>query len=196
MSESCFKVVVVGASGVGKTCITLRLVDDAFDDETQSTIGIQFRSYRLQKDGESVKLNIWDTAGQERFKSISRSYFRDAVGAILVFALDDKDSFEDIGNWIHDLHTLAAPNAAALLVGNKCDIPDRQVTQSEAEAFAERHGLSYLETSAKDGTNVRETFIRLARSIRDRVKKGEITGEFKTPDVPKVQSSSSSSQCC
>lgn len=187
MSETCFKVVVVGASGVGKTCITLRLVEGTFDEETQSTIGIQYCSYRLTLDGEAMKLNIWDTAGQERFKSISRSYFRDAVGAILVFALDNKDSFEEIGNWMHDFHTLAVPNAAALLVGNKCDVEGRQVTTGEAEAFAERHGLVYLETSARDGTNVRESFLRLARQIMEKVKRGEIRGEFKAPEAPKVE---------
>ena len=194
MAETCFKIIVVGASGVGKTCITLRLVDGTFDESTQSKIGIQYRSYRLTLDDQPLKLNIWDTAGQERFKSISRSYFRDAVGAILVFAVDNKDSFEEIGNWMHDFHTLAVPNAAALLVGNKCDIQERQVTVSEAEAFAERHGLVYLETSARDGTNVAMSFARLARQIMEKVKRGEIRGEFKAPEAPAV--GNSSSNCC
>lgn len=192
--KNCYKIVVVGASGVGKTCILLRLVDGIFDAETQSTIGIQYRSFSMSIDGETTKLNIWDTAGQERFRTISRTYFRNAVGAILVFALDSSDSFEELHAWMSDLHELAVPNAAILLVGNKSDIPDRQISAQEAESFAERHGVSYLETSALDGTNIHESFLRLTREIREKVKRGLIQGDFQTTAAPKLNSNSDS--CC
>jgi small GTP-binding protein len=195
-SSSAYKIVVVGASGVGKTCLLLRLVDGSFDAETESTIGIEYRPYSVTVDGETIKLHIWDTAGQERFRSISRSYFRGAIGAIVVFALNDSDSFEDLHNWINDLHTYASPNTAVLLVGNKADMVDaRQVTAAEAESFAQRHAISYLETSALDGRNVAESFCRLTREIRDRVRRGEIKGEFETPKAPEVATETTSCPC-
>lgn len=192
--QSCYKIVVVGASGVGKTCILLRLVDGVFDAETPSTIGIQYRSFSMTIDGETTKLNIWDTAGQERFRTISRTYFRNAVGAILVFALDSSDSFEELHSWMNDLHELAVPNAAILLVGNKSDISGRQVSAPEAESFAERHGVAYIETSALDGTNIHESFLRLTREIRERVRKGDIQGDFQATAAPKVNNNGD--LCC
>jgi small GTP-binding protein len=195
-ADSTYKIVVVGASGVGKTCMLLRLVDGIFDPDTQSTIGIEYRTYTIALDREVIKLNIWDTAGQERFRSISRSYFRDSIGAVLVFGLNDADSFEDLNTWIHDIHQYAAPNAAVLVVGNKADIVEsRQVTASEAESFAQRHGTTYLETSALDGTNISESFLRLTRVIRDRILRGEIQGDFHTPKAPAVAAQGSDCPC-
>jgi small GTP-binding protein len=175
----------------------LRLVDGVFDSETQPTIGIEYRPHSVCVDGETIRLNIWDTAGQERFRSISRSYFRAAIGAILVFALNDADSFEELGKWINDLHSFASPNAAVLLVGNKSDRVDaRQVTAAEAEAFAERHGIAYLEASALDGRNISEAFLRLTKEIRDRVKRGEIKGDFESPKPPQIQTDTASDCFC
>ena len=194
-AQTCYKVVVVGTSGVGKTAIVQRLVDNTFQEETQSTVGVEFKSYQITLDAETIKLNIWDTAGQERFRSVSKAYFRSAVGAILVFALNDADSFNELENWLNDLHTLAAPNAAIILIGNKSDIEnDRAITTSEGQAFAERHGMNYLETSAKDGKNINEAFLRLAKTINDKVKKGEIKGQFQPPVAPPVPISSNRDQ--
>jgi small GTP-binding protein len=194
-TDSVYKVVVVGSSGVGKTCILLRLVNNVFDGATQPTIGIEYGTYTLTIDKEVIKMNIWDTAGQERFRSISRSYFRESIGAILVFAVNNADSFEDLNHWIHDLHQFAVPNAVFLVVGNKADLSDRQVTPAEAESFASRHGMSYLEVSALDGTNITESFVRLARSIRERIKRGEIQGSFEKPKVPSLAEQESTCFC-
>ena len=186
-AQTCYKVVVVGTSGVGKTAMVQRLVDNSFQEETQSTVGVEFKSYQITLDTETIKLNIWDTAGQERFRSVSKAYFRSAVGAILVFALNDSDSFNELENWLNDLHSLAAQNAAIILIGNKSDLEqERAVTTSEGQAFAERHGMNYLETSAKDGNNINEAFLRLAKTINDKVKRGEIKGQFQPPIAPPV----------
>jgi len=179
--NNSFKIVVVGSSGVGKTAIVQRLVDGTFNEESQSTVGVEFKSHSISFDKETMKLSIWDTAGQERFRSVSKAYFRNAVGAILVFGLNDSQSFQDLDSWLNDLHALSTPNAVILLVGNKSDITDRVVTTAEAEAFAKRHNLEYLETSAKGNVNINDSFIRLARDINEKVKKGELKGSFQPP---------------
>jgi small GTP-binding protein len=195
-ANSSYKVVLAGASGVGKTCLLLRLIDNTFEPEPQATVGIAYRPFTLTVDKERVKLNIWDTAGQERFRSISQTYFRRAIGAILVFSLEDAGSFEQLHTWINDLHSFASPNAVVLLVGNKADrTANRRVTPTEAEAFARRHSLTYMEASALDGTNVTEAFHRLAFEIRERVKRGKISGNFEVPKVPEIGTTENQCSC-
>ena len=158
-----FKFIVIGSSGVGKTAILKRLIDDVFTGESQSTIGVEFLATTLDVEGQSVKLQIWDTAGQERFRSIAKAYFR---SAILVFDLTDRKSFDDLNQWLNDIHALCDPNAVVTLIGNKLDLTDqRTITSSEAEAFAQLHQLVYLETSALGGDNIQEAFHRTAASI-------------------------------
>jgi small GTP-binding protein len=169
--EHQFKVVVVGASGVGKTAIVGQLVNKTFKAEGQPTIGVEFKSYSLSSEEENVKLQIWDTAGQERFRSVSKAYFRNAVGAVLVFDLTQKGSFDELNMWINSLNSLCAPNAVIILVGNKLDLVDEQcVSGSEAQEFAKRYNLEYMETSAKNGDNVTEAFVRLGQEILRRAK--------------------------
>jgi small GTP-binding protein len=187
MTEIAYKIVVVGASGVGKTALVQQLTDGSFSPQVQSTVGVEFKSWPIKDSESHIKLNIWDTAGQERFRSVSRAYFRNAVGALLVYGLDDEESFGELDSWLNDLHQFATPNAVILLIGNKSDLAEaRQVTQSQAVAFSERHGLEYLETSAKSGDNVTEAFVRLSKTITDKVKRGEIPPipETRIDDVP------------
>jgi small GTP-binding protein len=175
-SANSFKIVVVGASGVGKTAIVNQLITKTFKAEGQPTIGVEFKSYSFTADDETVKLQIWDTAGQERFRSVSKAYFRNALGAVLVFDLTQKASFDELNVWINDLNTLCTPNAFIILVGNKTDLPDdRCVSESEAQETAKRYNLEYLETSAKNGDNVTEAFVRLGQGVLRQVKKGQIT---------------------
>ena len=183
-----YKIVVVGSSGVGKTALVQRLTDDYFSYDNQPTIGVEFKTFSFGSIGDDqIKLNIWDTAGQEKFRSVSKAYFRNASGAILVFSLNDRSSYDDLSRWLNDLQNLALPNAAILLVGNKLDLADnRTVTVSEGEAFALRHGMEYLETSAQNATNVKECFVRLATQIHQRVKKGEIAGQFTQSATPPI----------
>ena len=175
ISTHSYKVVVVGSSGVGKTAIVQHLISGNFREESQPTIGVEFKSYAIQENGESIKLQIWDTAGQERFRAVSKAYFRNALGAILVFDLTNRQSFDDLNVWFNDLSTLCAPNAYIILIGNKVDLEEeRQIVESEANAFAQRYDLVYLETSAKNGNNVEEAFVRLGKEIYRKVKSGEI----------------------
>jgi small GTP-binding protein len=161
-----FKFIVIGSSGVGKTAILKRLVDDVFTGESQSTIGVEFMATSIDVDGDLIKLQIWDTAGQERFRSIAKAYFRSAIGVILVFDLTDRKSFEELNQWLSDVHALCDPNAVMTLVGNKSDLSDgRTITATEAESFAQLHQLAYLETSAMAGHNVQEAFQRTAATV-------------------------------
>ena len=168
MSSSAysFKFIIIGSSGVGKTAILKRLVEDTFSADSQSTIGVEFDSTIIEVDGQQVKLQIWDTAGQERFRSIAKAYFRNAVGVVLVFDITERKTFDDINMWLNDVHALCDPSAIIILIGNKGDLSEsRTVTLAEAEQFAQHHQLTYLETSALNGTNVREAFVNVATTI-------------------------------
>lgn len=198
-----FKIVVVGSSGVGKTAIVQRLIDGTFREEGQSTVGVEFKSFICPLEDQSVKLQIWDTAGQERFKSVSKAYFRNAVGAILVYDITNETSFEELSTWLNDLQALCNPNAYILLVGNKGDLESqRQVGVQQAKDFAEQHKLEYIETSALSGQNVSESFTRLAYGVATRVNNGQIqitsgaqkASPFKVDEPPKQQQSSGG--CC
>jgi small GTP-binding protein len=177
LSANLFKIVVVGASGVGKTAIVSQLVHHTFREEGNPTIGVEFKSWSVRTDTETIKLQIWDTAGQERFRSVSKAYFRNALGAILVFDLTSKTSFDELAVWVNDLNTLCSPHAYIILVGNKTDREDeRIVTEGEAKETAKRYGLEYIETSAKTGDNVAEAFVRLGSGILRQIKVGKISG--------------------
>jgi small GTP-binding protein len=168
-----FKFIIIGSSGVGKTCILRRLVEDSFKSDSPSTIGVEFDSTIIDIDGDSIKLQIWDTAGQERFRSIAKAYFRNAVGVILVFDIGERKTFDDVNMWLTDVHSLCDPTASILLVGNKADLEEnRVVTVAEAEQYANHHQLKYLETSALSGANVREAFLQVATEIYRKGLKG------------------------
>jgi small GTP-binding protein len=173
--KTSFKVVVVGSTSVGKSSMVERLIAGTFPDEVQSTVGVEFRSFVCQLEDHSIRLQIWDTAGQERFRSVSTAYFRDAVGAVLVYDITKEESFEDLSTWLTDLQQLCHPNAFILLVGNKCDREeDRRVGVQQVQDFADQYRLEYIETSAKSGQNIQETFTRLAYEVATRVERGEI----------------------
>jgi small GTP-binding protein len=170
-----FKIVVVGSSGVGKSAIVQRLVEGTFRDECQSTVGVEFKPFLIPIENDTVRLQIWDTAGQERFKSVSKAYFRNAVGAVLVYDICDEASFEELGNWLGDLQQLCSPNAYILLVGNKKDLAEkRQVGIQQAKSFADQNRIDYIETSACSGENVTEAFTRLAFGVAGRLTDGQL----------------------
>jgi small GTP-binding protein len=170
-----YKIVIAGASTVGKSSIVQRLVQGTFTEDGTTTCGAEFYTYTCPVNSENVKLQIWDTAGQERFRSISKSYFRNAVGAVLVYDISNLESFDQLGDWLNDLQTLAAPNAYILLVGNKADLEkSRQVGADVVRRFSERHHLEVVETSALSGKNVKEAFARMALEVSTRVSTGNI----------------------
>lgn len=170
-----FKIIIVGASGVGKTALVMNLLGTPVESP-KPTVGVEFLAHELNVNGEKVRLQIWDTAGQERFRAMSRAYFRNAMGAILMFDTTNRSSFDALSVWLTDLHQLSCPNSVVLLVGNKNDLVDqRQVGASEAESFAKHHNLQYMDTSALTGANVNETFMYLAEEVVARIKNGVLT---------------------
>eukprot|EP01108_Squamamoeba_japonica_P005606 TRINITY_DN44_c0_g2_i1.p1 TRINITY_DN44_c0_g2~~TRINITY_DN44_c0_g2_i1.p1 ORF type:complete len:205 (-),score=70.18 TRINITY_DN44_c0_g2_i1:286-900(-) len=165
-----FKILLIGDSGVGKSCLLLRFADDSWTDTHISTIGVDFKIKTLQIDGKTIKLQIWDTAGQERFRTITSSYYRGAQGIILVYDCTDPESFHNVKQWMGEIDRYACENVNKLLVGNKCDLRDEKRVESEtAKEFADNMEVPFIETSAKTATNVEETFVMMASAIKERL---------------------------
>mmetsp|Transcript_7715 Transcript_7715/g.8489 ORF Transcript_7715/g.8489 Transcript_7715/m.8489 type:complete len:203 (+) Transcript_7715:80-688(+) len=162
-----FKLLLIGDSGVGKSSLLLRFADNTFTESFISTIGVDFKLRTIAIDESKVKLQLWDTAGQERFRTITSSYYRGAQGVIVVFDVTKKDTFHNVVKWLQELERYAAEDVKKLLVGNKTDMPQREVTYDEAKELAEKLGLDYVETSAKTSDNVEEAFTKLAKMIKE-----------------------------
>ncbi|PHH69024.1 hypothetical protein CDD80_7061 [Ophiocordyceps camponoti-rufipedis] len=195
------KLVCIGDSGCGKSSLTIRLCEGRFSSHHDVTIGVEFGSRivpvgpphskptAVESNGlpeppretkqKHMKLSLWDTAGQETYKSVTRSYFRGASGALLVFDLSRKATFQHVTDWLSDLRQIAEPDIVVVLVGNKADLTQqdhnkREVTREEAEAWAKRNGvMEYVETSAKSGENVEKAFMRVAERIFQNIQAGK-----------------------
>lgn len=140
-----FKLLLIGDSGVGKSCLLLRFADDTYTESYISTIGVDFKIRTIELDGKTIKLQIWDTAGQERFRTITSSYYRGAHGIIVVYDVTDLDSFNNVKQWLHEIDRYACDNVNKLLVGNKCDMSARKVVDyNTAKEFAEQLGKHLL----------------------------------------------------
>ncbi|CAI9736295.1 ras-related protein Rab-8A [Octopus vulgaris] len=162
-----FKLLLIGDSGVGKTCVLFRFSEDAFNTTFISTIGIDFKIRTIELDGKKIKLQIWDTAGQERFRTITTAYYRGAMGIMLVYDITNEKSFENIRNWIRNIEEHASKDVEKMILGNKCDMNDRrQVSKERGEQLAIEHGIKFMETSAKASINVEDAFFTLARDIK------------------------------
>ncbi|KAH1202296.1 GTP-binding protein YPTM2 [Glycine max] len=165
-----FKLLLIGDSGVGKSCLLLRFADDSYLDSYISTIGVDFKIRTVEQDGKTIKLQIWDTAGQERFRTITSSYYRGAHGIIVVYDVTDQESFNNVKQWLNEIDRYASENVNKLLVGNKCDLTANKVVSSEtAKAFADEIGIPFMETSAKNATNVEQAFMAMAAEIKNRM---------------------------
>lgn len=168
------KLLLIGDSGVGKSCLLLRFSDDSFTPSFITTIGIDFKIRTIELDGKRIKLQIWDTAGQERFRTITTAYYRGAMGILLVYDVTDDRSFNNIRNWIRNIDQHAAENVSRILIGNKCDLVDKKVIDSaRGKALADEYNMKFLETSAKNSLNVDEAFITLAKEIKKRLEAAE-----------------------
>ena len=164
-----FKVVVIGDSGVGKSCLLIRFAEDKFSEEHVSTIGVDFTNRTVDVGGDMVKLQLWDTAGQERFRTVTSTYYRGAQGIVVIFDVTERRSFETIRAWVDDVDKWASAGTVKILVGNKTDLHDRrQVTTEEGEALAAELRMKYYETSARENYNVDEAFMGLAAEVKRR----------------------------
>lgn len=165
-----FKLLLIGDSGVGKSCLLLRFADDTYNESYISTIGVDFKIRTIELDGKTVKLQIWDTAGQERFRTITSSYYRGAHGIIIVYDVTDQESFNNVKTWLHEIDRYANENVNKLLVGNKNDLTTKKVVDTAtAKEFADSLGIQFLETSAKTSENVEQAFITMAQEIKERM---------------------------
>ncbi|CAA7404582.1 unnamed protein product [Spirodela intermedia] len=154
-----FKVVLIGDSGVGKSNLLSRFTRNEFCLESKSTIGVEFATRTLRVEGKVIKAQIWDTAGQERYRAITSAYYRGAYGALLVYDVTKPTTFENVSRWLKELRDHADSNIVIMLIGNKTDLKHlRAVAAEDAQGFAEKEGLSFLETSALEATNVEKAF--------------------------------------
>jgi Ras-related protein Rab-4B len=173
--EYLFKFLIIGSASTGKSCILHRFLENSFKNDSTHTIGAEFGSKVLSIGSRNIKLQIWDTAGQERFRSVTRSYYRGASGALLVYDITNRESYNAVTNWLTDVRTLASPNIVIVLCGNKKDLEDqRQVTFLEASRYAQEHDLLFLETSAFTSENIPESFHQCARIILNKIDSGSI----------------------
>ena len=168
-----FKYIIIGSSGVGKSQIMQRFITDTFHEKYGSTIGAEFGDKNIEIEDKIIKIQIWDTAGQERFKSITTAYYKNCVCAIIVYDITSKDSFNDITNWINDCKIYSPKTVLKVLIGNKCDLKDnRVISTEEGQELAEKNGILFYETSAKEGTNIKEIFQNTGEKIYKNINEG------------------------
>nr|CCC95899.1 unnamed protein product [Trypanosoma congolense IL3000] len=163
--QKLMKLIVLGDSGSGKSSLLHRFVEDTFVEDRTQTIGVEFGSKVVELSGRKIKLQIWDTSGQERYKSVTRSYYRGAVGCLIVYDITQRSSYESIPQWLNDVHHLAGQDVVVMLVGNKSDVANnRAVQHNEASLFALENNLLHLETSASTGEFVSDAFLKVAKA--------------------------------
>nr|CAB3458715.1 unnamed protein product [Digitaria exilis] len=161
-----FKIVLIGDSSVGKSNLLARFARNEFYPNSKSTIGVEFQTQKLVIDGKEIKAQIWDTAGQERFRAVTSAYYRGAVGALLVYDISRRQTFDSVSRWLNELHTHSDMNVVTILVGNKTDLKHaREVSTAEGQALAEAQGLFFMETSALDSSNVAAAFQTVVKEI-------------------------------
>jgi len=181
------KLLMIGDSGVGKTCLLLRYDEDYFTQTFITTIGIDFKLKAMMYKGKKVRMQIWDTAGQERFRTITTSYFRGAQGIILCYDITEKNTFKNLQNWVRQIKLHAERDVQLILVGNKCDMEvDRKVSTEEGQMVADHYKIAFYETSAKEDINVTDSFTSLAHQVVDKAIRleaktdGVVTSDAKT----------------
>ena len=179
-----FKIIVIGDSGVGKSCLTNRATTNLFEDTYNATVGFEFLSFNVKINEKVIKLQIWDTCGQELYRSLITNFYRNSSLAIIVYAINFKDSFENIEMWLRELRTHSNPDAKVFLIGNKVDLEnERKITKEQGQNFAETNKLHlFIEASAKTGFNAKKIFIKAAKMLYDEhlkykdVEEGATTG--------------------
>ncbi|KAK8516512.1 hypothetical protein V6N13_097802 [Hibiscus sabdariffa] len=161
-----FKAVLIGDSAVGKSQLLARFTRNEFNIDSKATIGVEFQTKTLLIDRKSIKAQIWDTAGQERYRAVTSAYYRGAVGAMLVYDITKRQSFDNVAKWLEELRGHADKNIVVMLVGNKSDLGSlRAVPMEDAKEFAQQEGLFFMETSALEDTNVESAFVTVVTEI-------------------------------
>ena len=162
-----FKIIVIGNSGVGKSCLALKATKNIFEEQFMSTVGFEFFAFNLKINDKIIKLQIWDTCGQEVYRSLISNFYRSSSMAIIVYAIDNQESFDDLDSWVKQLKTHSGPNVKIFIIGNKNDLEDKRViSKEEGEEFVKNNGFhKFMETSAKSGFNAKELFIESAKLL-------------------------------
>ncbi|XP_068064116.1 ras-related protein Rab-22A isoform X1 [Anomalospiza imberbis] len=157
---------VMKDTGVGKSSIVWRFVEDSFDPNINPTIGASFMTKTVQYQNELHKFLIWDTAGQERFRALAPMYYRGSAAAIIVYDITKEETFSTLKNWVKELRQHGPPNIVVAIAGNKCDLNDvREVMEKDAKDYADSIHAIFVETSAKNAININELFIEISRRI-------------------------------
>ena len=164
-----FKIIVIGDSGVGKSCLTNKATKNIFEDTYNATVGFEFFTFNIKINDKIVKLQIWDTCGQELYRSLITNFYRNSSLAIIVYAVNQKESFESIEMWLRELRTHSNPDAKVFLIGNKIDLTEQRIIKTEeGESYAKKNNLTkFMEASAKSGVNVQKIFIDAAKILYD-----------------------------
>jgi small GTP-binding protein len=165
--EFTFKIIVIGDSGVGKSCLTNMVVKDIFNESSETTIGFEFLLYSVEIEGQKINLHIWDTCGQELYRALITSFYKNAELAMIVYSIDSRESFIHIKSWLKEIRLHCSPNVKIILIGNKSDLEERRaVTYEEAKKFKDENEIFYFEeTSAKTGINAKEVFNQAAKVL-------------------------------
>ena len=163
--ELSFKIIIIGDSGVGKSCLALRATKNSFEKQYSPTIGFEFMTFFIKVDNKIIKLQIWDTCGQEVYRSLISSFYNNSSLAIIVYAIDNEESYSHLEFWLNELRTKGNPDINIFLIGNKVDLDDkRQINKEEAQEFVDNNKIKlFLETSAKTGFNAKNIFIEAAK---------------------------------
>eukprot|EP01119_Soliformovum_irregulare_P025317 TRINITY_DN9330_c0_g1_i1.p1 TRINITY_DN9330_c0_g1~~TRINITY_DN9330_c0_g1_i1.p1 ORF type:complete len:201 (-),score=51.32 TRINITY_DN9330_c0_g1_i1:38-640(-) len=186
-STNTLKILLVGESGTGKSSLLLRYAEDTFSTTFMTTIGIDFKYKQMQVGDQEIRLALWDTAGQEKYRVITSSFYRGAHGVILVYDITNRESYQMLERWVADIAKYAPTTTTVMIVGNKSDMEEKRLVESdEAFQFAKAHKMAYMETSAKQKTNVDAIFASLADKIVQTMPAGN--GTTSTVDMKKKKS--------
>ncbi|CAI2378431.1 unnamed protein product [Moneuplotes crassus] len=170
--DHVLKLIMIGDCNVGKTCILNRFSGDGFSSSYMNTVGIDFKIKTIDIDGSIVKVQVWDTAGQEKFKTITQSYYKGAMGIILVYDSTDPITFSNVESWMQDIDDFASKDCVRILAGNKSDKENIMISTEKGQELADKYKIDFFETSAKTGHNVNDLFYEMTRNIL--IQKGKI----------------------
>ena len=162
-----FKIIVVGDSGVGKSCLTMKGTKNHFEECYSPTVGFEFFTFNIRINDKNIKLQIWDTCGQEAYRSLITSFYRNSSLAIIAYSIDNENSYNNIEAWLNEIKTQANPETKIFLIGNKADLENqRKIPTDSAKQFSKDHGFNFfIETSAKNGYNAQNVFIQAAKEL-------------------------------